>query len=123
MIVAPGTGDRQSEQSSSDGVDMILPLLGHHFRITASVILRPQANEPQRSVLQRFARRDQIGGKLQPNEIVIGHVVVERLDRPVSIEIRVGIQQRASVADDVSLIFRVTRNVQPEPRQSLPEMR
>jgi hypothetical protein len=117
--MAPCARDRQTQQAAGDRIDAVLPFLGHHLRRIAAVILRSQADEPQRHVAGLVVGIDDVGRQLPADELVVRHVDVERADHPVAIEIRVGVTQFAVVADNVCLVLGIPRHVEPQPRPTL----
>ena len=68
-----------------------------------------------------------IAGDLRLHELVVRHVVVERLDHPVAIEIRVGIGAVAAAhrIEAARIVFGVARDVEPAaaPRLAVPRRR
>ena len=45
VIVATGASDGEAEHRARDGIDAILPFIGHHFNAVTIVIFRAEAKE------------------------------------------------------------------------------
>ena len=114
MIVASGTSNGQTQQTSRDRIDSIFPFVRHHFGTVAAIVLRSQSEESERKMRFGIFRIDQVRGQLQANEFVVRHVAGQSVDHPVAIKIGVGISQRIVVADLVRLVFGVTGDIEPE---------
>ena len=83
MIVAPGTGNRQSHHASSHCIDAIV----HSFRITLRE-LASETQKPQRSEMPRFNAFHSIGSKLIQQKTIVRQIFIQRGDDPIAIRIR-----------------------------------
>ena len=123
MIVTAGAGQRQAQQSSTDGVHAVFPLIGvsvlqNEFRQCHFLVIR--RGEPLKAecrVIFRTGLFKEIRRELPHDEFVIRNVVVQRLNDPVSIP--PGMRIRPVVRSHVRVVFRVAGDVEPVPRPSL----
>ena len=119
MIVAARAADGQAEEAARHDVDAIVPLVGARD-LDRAVVVEPRAEpeEPERRQRARARRRiaEQIAGELRAHELVVRQVVVERLDHPVAIQIRVRVRVVAAPLriERAVVVLAVARDVEPE---------
>ena len=125
VIVTPRAPHGQSEEAARHDVDAIVAFVGaRDFDGAVVVVPRPQAEKSESGQRPRAPLvAEPIARELRLHEVVVRHVVVERLDDPVAIEVRVRIRivsasfgiQRAVV------VFAEARHVEPQaaPRRAV----
>ena len=93
VVVAAGAPDRQTQESTRDGIDTVEAFVGPGLgSLHGAVIPDSQAEESgagQQLVL--VLALQQVTGDLSRDEQVVGHVPVEGLDHPVAVAPGIGI--------------------------------
>jgi hypothetical protein len=114
VIVAPGAGDRQAEDATGERVHAVLQFIGlglglacGAFAELGSHALESEAREPRRVIRDR--PREEITRDLQPDEVVVGKVVVEGLHDPVAVAEGGGRRREERIA----LVVRIAGHIQP----------
>ena len=127
MIVAARAGHRQAEEAAGHHVHAIVPLVGAgHF--DRAVVVIPGTESEEAGGRQRLVAGllvQQVAGELRLHELVVGQVVVERLDHPIAIEVGVGI---GAVAARIRIqaavvVFAVAGDVEPDAAPALAVVR
>ena len=106
MIVAARTRDREAHEAAADEVDAVVDDVVLIIEEAAS-----ERQESHRGEIARIVFRDEVGGELRDDELIVGHVVVERADDPVAK--RVCERVFPLLLEDVALRVRVARDVEP----------
>ena len=101
MVVAFRAADRQTQEGLARDVGTILLILRAHA---------VEAERGQQLLPALGGDGELVGGDLGPDEVVVGHVVVERPDNAVSEAESVGV---GLVRDDVELVVGIARQVEP----------
>ena len=128
VVVAAGAADRQPEEAARHHVDAIVPLVRARD-FDGAVVVEPgsEPEEPERGQRARPRRRvaEQIAGQLRADELVVRQVVVERLDDPVAIQIRVRVRVVAALVgiERAVVVLAVARDVEPQPAPRLAVVR
>ena len=104
-----------STRSSHSSATIVGDHLGRELRLL--VVDRRQAEEPERGELRPGEARDQVGGELAADELVVRQVVVEGLDDPVAVGVRVPGGLVGGLAGRV--VLGVAGHVEPEPAPPL----
>ena len=118
MVVATRAAYCQTQESARHNIYAIVPLIGaRHFHRAVVVEPRSLAQESERG--KHFRARvffHEIGRQLGLHENVERHVVVERFDHPVAVEIRlrIGIVAAAHRIQAPVVVFAEARDIQPE---------
>ncbi len=86
VIVATGTRDRQPEQAARESIDPIVERfglsLGNRLGIAAVGDVR-RTNRNEAGGHGQFGAY-QVASELQANELIVGHIVIQRLDDPIA---------------------------------------
>ena len=123
MVVAPGTRDGQAQEASGDGIDPLIPLVSHDRRdhlgreLRFLVVDRRQPDETERGQFRSREARHEVGRELATDELVEREVVVEGLDDPVAVGVRVPRGFVGGLAGRV--VLGVAGHVEPEPAPPL----
>ena len=129
VIVTASARDREAQETPRDGVHSIVTFVGARDLDRAIVVVpRAEAQEAERRK-RSHARRlvEQIGRNLGFDELVVGQIVVVRLDDPVAVEPRIRVRRIAAPhgIQTARIVLAVPRNVQPHapPRLAIPRRR
>ena len=117
VVVAARARDRHPQEAAGDDVDAIVAFVGAgDFDRAVVVVPRAEAEQAERRQHARPLRFvDQVAGELGAHELVVRHVVVDRADDPIAIEIRVRIRRVAAGlrVEAARIVFAVARDVEP----------
>ena len=116
--MTPGTGQSQPQNRPSHHINLIIHIVRNHLLFID--IPRHKIGDRQHAGchesiginLIRIRRLQQIASDLLPNKLVIGKVLVERIDDPVAITPRLTKIAFGRQLDQVPSI-RITNNIQP----------
>ena len=86
VIVAAGAGDGEAEEAAGDGVDAVVDGFGEGLGEFASEAEEPEGGEVAAVVVVG----ELVGGQLELDEAVVGHVFVEGADDPVAVGVGIG---------------------------------
>ena len=123
VIVAARARHRQAKESAGHHIHAIVTLIGaRHFVRAVVVIPGPEPQEASRG--QRFVAGlgvHQIARQLRFDKLIVRHVVVERLNHPIAIRVRVGIRPVASGigVQTAIVVLAVARHIQPHSSPAL----
>ena len=117
VIVTTRTTDGERHGATGHDIDAVVNDVALHPEKAAA-----QREETHRSFVARLAVLDLVGGQLQQQETIVGHVFVQRLHHPVAIGPGMG-PEAFLPAVDITLGVRIARDVQPMPAPMLAVMR
>ena len=123
MIVAAGARNRETQEPAGDRIHAVVPLIGARNLIRAIVVI-PRAETEEAGAGQHLIpdfRVHQVPGELRLDELIVGHVVVERLDHPVAVCVGVGIWAITLGVwiQTAVIVFAIPRHVQPDTAPAL----
>ncbi len=119
MVVAAGAGDRQPQQAAGERVDAVVDLVE---LLAVAVVHRPGGEEAQRRQIARSLSPPSIRSAAIccPDELVVRHVGVERVDDPVAVAEALRIEPGF---ERVGLVLAVAGHVEPVPGPPLAVVR
>ena len=123
VVVTSSTGDGQSQKRPRNGIDPFVPFIGNDLlnhrwsKGQFFPIGGTQADESERRKIGGLRFWNQIGCELQAEKLVVRHILVERLNDPVTIH-PASICRALPVGSEI----RVSRQIQPHSGPSLAEV-
>ena len=117
VVVAAGAADGQPEETAGRHVDAVVALVGACNRRIGDVEVPRSAAEKAETAhrVRLFVPFEQIAGELRLGEQVVGHVVVERLDHPIAVDVGRGVFLAPGRAgrEPARIVLAIARHVEP----------
>ena len=93
MVVASGTGERETQQRLADHVDLVVNNIADEFFLVRAAMLPKSDGKHRRRDhplgIKRFAIRvrQQVAGDLVHDELIVRHISVQHVDDPITIAV------------------------------------